>query len=68
MSIQRGEGPDHYTGQASAVYDSGYAIPMQSAIERRREQLGLPAVHAPNVEEVQKLLNTTKLNKKINKE
>lgn len=67
MSIKRGEGPEHYTGQASAIYDSGKAIPMQSAIERRRQQLGLPDIEAPDVEEVQKLLIETKLNKIINK-
>lgn len=67
MSIKRGEGPEHYTGQASAIYDSGKAIPMQSAIERRRQQLGLPDIEAPDVEEVQKLLSETKLNKIINK-
>ena len=62
MSIAKGEGPDYYTTQASTIYDSAKAIPMQTAIERRRDQLGLPKIEAPNVEEVQKLLNATKLN------
>ena len=67
MSIKRGEGPDYYTTQATSIYESGKAIPMQSAIERRRDQLGLPKVEPPAVEEVQKLLNETKLNKIIEK-
>lgn len=67
MSIRLGEGPDHYTGQASAVYDFGKAIPSQPAIERRRTQFGLPAVIPPNIEEVQKILIETKLSKTLNK-
>jgi heterodisulfide reductase subunit C len=68
MGISRGEGPDYFTTQASAIYDYGKAIPSQPAIERRRQQFGLPGVEAPNLEEVQKLLNETKLNKLIKKE
>lgn len=67
MSIAMGEGPEYYTIQASAIYDSGKAIPPQPAIERRREQLGLPKVETPNLEEVKTILNETKLNKIINK-
>jgi len=44
MSVERGEAPNHYTGQASTVIEHGKAIPMQPAIERRRTQLGLPAI------------------------
>ncbi len=62
MSIAKDEGPDYYTTQASAIYDSGKAIPSQPAIERRRDQLGLPKIEAPSVDEVQKILNETKLN------
>ncbi|MBD3197331.1 MAG: 4Fe-4S dicluster domain-containing protein [Candidatus Lokiarchaeota archaeon] len=62
MSIRRGEGPDYYTSQASMVYESGKAIPMQSAIERRRKDLGLPMIEPPVIEEVQKILNKTQLN------
>ena len=67
LSIKMGKGPEYYTTQASAIYDSGKAIPPQPAIERRRDQLGLPKVESPNVDEVQKILNQTKLNKIINK-
>ena len=41
---------------------------MQPAIERRREQLGLPKVLTPDVKEVQKLLTSSKLAEKIKKE
>ncbi|MFX0071451.1 MAG: 4Fe-4S dicluster domain-containing protein [Candidatus Hermodarchaeota archaeon] len=64
-SIERGEGPDYYTTQANTILENGKAIPMQAAIERRREQLGLPKIMAPNVEEVKKLLEATKLPEKL---
>ncbi len=67
MSVERGEAPTHYTGQASTVLEHGKAIPMQPAIERRRTQLGLPAIMTPDVNEVKKLLEATKLNEKLPK-
>jgi heterodisulfide reductase subunit C len=67
MSIAKGEGPKYYTTQASTIYETGKAIPMQTAIERRRKDLGLPVIESPNLEEVNKLLNATKLNKILNK-
>jgi heterodisulfide reductase subunit C len=66
-SIERGEGPEHYTSQASVILENGKAIPMQTAIERRREQLGLPKIMAPDTEEVKKLLEATKLSEKLPK-
>jgi len=62
MSIEKGEGPEYYTTQASTIFDNGKAIPMQAAIERRRKELDLPAIEPPNLEEIQNLLNATKLN------
>jgi len=67
MSVERGEAPAHYTGQASTILEHGKAIPMQPAIERRREQLGLPKIMAPDVSEVQKILKATKLTEKLPK-
>jgi heterodisulfide reductase subunit C len=68
ISVEKGEAPDYYTTQASAIFENGKAIPMQPAIERRRDQLGLPKVIPPDVEEVKKLLAATKLEEKIKKE
>ncbi len=67
MSILMGEGPDYYTTQASNIYDTGKAIPMQPAIERRRKDLDLPKIEPPDEKETQTLLNATKLNKILNK-
>jgi len=66
-SVEKGEAPEHYTGQASMVLEHAKAIPMQPAIERRREQLGLPAIMAPDVDEVKKLLEATNLPAKLPK-
>ena len=66
-SVEKGEAPEHYTGQASMILENGKAIPMQPAIERRREQLGLPAIMAPDVAEVKKLLEATNLPAKLPK-
>jgi len=67
ISIEKGEAPEYYTTQALTILESGKAIPMQPAIERRRNQLGLPKILAPDVIEVQKLLEATKKKKKLPK-
>lgn len=64
-SIKRGKGPDNIFAQAKAVFESAKAIPSQAAIERRRQQMGLPAVAAPDVNEVQTLLKNIGADKKL---
>ncbi|MHA1196047.1 MAG: 4Fe-4S dicluster domain-containing protein [Promethearchaeota archaeon] len=68
ISIDRGEAPPYYTTQASTILEHAKAIPMQPAIERRRDQLGLPKVMIPDVDEVKKLLEATGLPDKLPKE
>lgn len=65
QSIALGKGPEFVYSQIKAVFDNAKAIPSQPAIERRREQLGLPAVVAPNVNEVQTLLRNLEIDKKL---
>ncbi|MFX1237562.1 MAG: 4Fe-4S dicluster domain-containing protein [Promethearchaeota archaeon] len=67
ISIERGEAPAYYTTQASTIIENGKAIPMQPAIEKRRQQLGLPKIMTPDVEEVKKLLEATGLPEKLPK-
>ena len=55
-SIKQGKGPDFIYSQAKAIFDNAKAIPSQPAIERRRQQLGLPPLKEPDVNEVQNLL------------
>ena len=58
-SVKKGNAPEYLIGQAKAIFESAKAIPSQPAIERRREQLGLPSVVSPNVEEVQSIFKNT---------
>jgi heterodisulfide reductase subunit C len=64
-SIKRGKGPDNIFAQAKAIFESAKAIPSQAAIERRRQQMGLPAVAAPNINEIQTLLKNIGADKKL---
>ncbi len=57
MSIAKGEGGAHVVGQSKAVRDFGKAIPMQAAIERRRDQMGLPKAPELNVDEVKTIIS-----------
>jgi heterodisulfide reductase subunit C len=65
QSIERGDGPDFIYSQAEQIFLAAKAIPSQPAIERRREQLGLPPVAAPDVEEFQTLLKNMGADKKL---
>ncbi|MFW9824304.1 MAG: hypothetical protein ACFFE4_15280, partial [Candidatus Thorarchaeota archaeon] len=64
-SIEQGKGPEFIYSQASAIFENAKAIPSQPAIERRREQLGLPAVVTPDIGEVQTLLRNIGADKKF---
>lgn len=64
-SVADGNGPDFIYSQAEAIFESAKAIPSQPAIERRREQLGLPPVAAPDVSEFQTLLKNIGAHRKL---
>jgi heterodisulfide reductase subunit C len=65
QSIALGKGPEFIYSQAKTVFENAKAIPSQPAIERRREQLGLPSVVTPDVNEVQTLLKNIGTDKKL---
>ena len=65
QSVTKGEGPEFIYSQAKAIFDSAKAIPPQPAIERRRQQLGLPAVAEPDLNEIQTLLKNIGADKKL---
>jgi len=65
QSVASGNAPDFIYSQAQAIFDSAKAIPPQPAIERRREQLGLPPVAEPDVSEFQTLLKNIGADKKL---
>ncbi|MFX1418263.1 MAG: hypothetical protein ACFE9N_05005, partial [Promethearchaeota archaeon] len=60
-----GLAPDNVVAQTKTVFENGKAIPSQPAIERRRGDLGLPAVVAPDINEVQTLLKAIGVDKKL---
>jgi heterodisulfide reductase subunit C len=64
-SAEAGLAPEAYYLQGKSIFDSGLAIPFSSAILRRREQLGLPQINTPDVEEIQSLLKEIKFDLKI---
>ncbi len=55
MMSQANKAPKAYMGQAKAIADTGYAIPMQSAIDRRRDQMGLPKAQLAQADEIKSL-------------
>jgi len=65
QSIAQNKGPDSVFTQARAIFDNAKAIPSQPAIERRREDLGLPPVSEPNINEVQTLLKNLGIDEKL---
>ena len=65
QSIALGKGPDYIIEQAKTILDYAKAIPSQPAIERRRQELGLPAVLEPDISEVQTLLTNLGIKDKI---
>ena len=52
QSISLGRGPDYIIEQAKAIFNNAKAIPSQTAIEHRRQELGLPPVLKPDLNEV----------------
>ncbi|MFX1273707.1 MAG: 4Fe-4S dicluster domain-containing protein [Promethearchaeota archaeon] len=67
ISVEKGEAPDYYYIQASNILETAKAIPSQPAIQRRRNQLGLPKIMEPDVAEIKKLLKATNLSMKLRK-
>jgi len=64
-SVANGDAPDFYYLQAKTIFENAKAVPSQPAIERRREQLGLPAVAAPDINELTTLLKNMGIDKKL---
>ncbi len=67
QSVALGKGPEFVYTQTKTVFENGKAIPPQPAIERRREQLGLPKTSSPDLEELQSLLKNMGIEKKLKK-
>lgn len=64
-SITMGIAPEAYLQQAKMVMETGYSVPLQDAIARRRDKMGLPVLPKPDLAEIQKILKATNFDKKI---
>ncbi|MHA2008740.1 MAG: 4Fe-4S dicluster domain-containing protein [Promethearchaeota archaeon] len=65
QSIAQNNGPEFIYDQARAIFENAKAIPLQSAIEKRRDQMGLPASLKPDIQEVQTILRNLGVVKKL---
>ena len=64
-SISLGKGPAYIIEQARTIFNNAKAIPSQPALERRRQELGLPPLLEPDLNEVQALLKNLGLKEKL---
>jgi heterodisulfide reductase subunit C len=51
--------------EAMQIYTTGTTVALSSPIERRRNKLGLPEFPAANVDEIQKIMELTGIDKKL---
>jgi heterodisulfide reductase subunit C len=65
QSIAQGKGPNSIYEQMRMIFENAKAIPMQPAIENRRNQLSLPAILTPDINEVQTLLRNLGIDRKF---
>ena len=65
QSIAQNNGPGFIYDQARTIFECAKAIPPQSAIERRRVELGLPITLEPDINELKTLLSNLGINKKL---
>lgn len=68
---ERNEAPVEFLGEAEVVYNYGTAVPMQTAIIRRREMLKLPPsppeISTIHLQDIQDMLDMVGLNKIVKK-
>ena len=62
----RGIFPEGYKLQAQNIIETGLAIPMSSAIQRRRTRMGIPDIQTAELGELSILIKETGIDKKIN--
>lgn len=68
ISVSLGISPPFYPESTKVIYDNGMAIPVQDAIVKRREKLGLSAAPTIPVEEVKTIMEATKITQLMKKE
>jgi len=64
-AVAAGAAPAYYYDSSKAIMDAGMAIPVQAAIEKRRETLGIGASPKIPVDEVKTIMQATGADKLI---
>jgi heterodisulfide reductase subunit C len=65
VATSNGKFPSGLKEEAMQIYSTGTTVALSAPIERRRKKLGLPEFPAVNVDEVQKIIELTGLDKKL---
>ena len=68
VSVSLGVSPEFYPSSTRAVLECGMAIPVQPAVEKRRESLGIGLAPAIPAEEIRKLMQATGIDKLVKEE
>jgi heterodisulfide reductase subunit C len=55
-AVAAGKAPAYYPNTAKTIMDNGMAVPVQAAIEKRREKLGIPAAPKIPVDDVKVIM------------
>jgi heterodisulfide reductase subunit C len=59
LATQLGAFPEHLKAEVSTLLENGLINPGGGAIQRRRQQLGLPDVPKPNIKNIKKVAEET---------
>ncbi len=65
VATSNGKFPIGLKEEAMQIYTTGTTVAYSSPIERRRKKLGLPEFPAVNVDEIQKIMELTGIDKKL---
>lgn len=65
VATSNGKFPIGLKEEALQIYTTGTTVAYSSPIERRRKKLGLPEFPAVNVDEIQKIMELTGIDKKL---
>ncbi len=65
VATSKGKFPVGFKEEAIQIYTTGTTVALSSPIERRRKKLELPEFPAVNVDEIQKIMELTGIDKKL---
>lgn len=68
VSVSLGVTPEFYPESTRTIFDCGMSIPVQAAVEKRREKLGIGFAPEIPADEIKKIMQTTGIEKLVKKE